>query len=135
MIDVVDHVAGGRGHYLGVHPDVSAWSAVCSGGVAAGVEGPSAAAGVPIIGGEARVVLGVNDGVFAAGEWNAAEGIAVAKPAVEEHQRDDDALDGGRDNDFYVEPNQSGRPILFRASASCGRSRKTRPHYWTNLRV
>jgi hypothetical protein len=35
------------------------------------------------------VVIGVDDGVFAAGEGDAAEGIAVAKSAVEQDDQDE----------------------------------------------
>ncbi|MHC4498898.1 MAG: hypothetical protein ACYS21_07270 [Planctomycetota bacterium] len=54
-----------------------------------GVKGSAAPLGVPLVWAESVVVIGVNDGVFAAGEGDAAEGIAVAKSAVEQDDKDE----------------------------------------------
>ena len=57
---------------------------------------------VPFMFRQMPVIVGVNDGIFALRQRYAAEGIAVANAAIEEHGQCNDALKPSRnsDNDF-----------------------------------
>ena len=71
-----------------MHPNVYSLSVFASSGVSAGVISVLATDGIPFVFGESVVIVGVDDGVFALGERDAAEGVAVANAAIYEGQPD-----------------------------------------------
>ena len=65
-----------------------------------GVVGAVAGAGVPFVFADSLVVVGVDDGVFASGEGDSAENVAVAELSVQEYGQHGQIIQPGRYPDF-----------------------------------
>jgi len=86
MIDVVNDAACGDFYYTAVH--VNRARVFYGGGVALGVKCVTVLSDVPIVFAEHFVIFGVNDGKLALCQGYAAESIAIAEAAPDEHSKD-----------------------------------------------
>jgi len=84
VVYVVAEQVRGDVYDLAVHPDSLSFCAVLCAYPASGVGACGAFCEVPFVFCESVVVVGVDDGVFFAGEGYSAEGVAVAEAAVED---------------------------------------------------
>ena len=75
-----------------------------------GIKGVFALNRVPFVFAQAFVVFGVDDGVFALSEWDAAEGVAEADAAIQNCQPNERLYEPVRD--VEVNPNGSLREKL-----------------------
>jgi hypothetical protein len=87
MINVVYHEVAGQADYFTVHPDISSVSPGAGG--SDGIKRVAYLVGVPFVLVQTLEILRIDDGVFALGEGDSAERIAVAAPAVKQHQGDE----------------------------------------------
>ncbi len=86
LVDVIDEHAGRRRQHLAVHRDALRPPVAQTRG-AGGVIRPRPLADVPVVAGQARIVIRINDGVAALGQRDPAEGVAVADPTPQQRQR------------------------------------------------
>jgi len=80
VIDVIYYEMVRRIDYFTVHPDISSVSPGAGG--ADGIKRIASCCDVPFVPVQSLEILGIDDGVFALGQWYPAERIAVAGPAV-----------------------------------------------------
>lgn len=86
LVDVIDEHAGRRRQHLAVHRD-GLRPPVAQAGGAGGVIRPRPLADVPVVAGQTRIVVGIDDGVAAFGQRDPAEGVAVADATPQQRQR------------------------------------------------
>lgn len=86
LVDVIDEHAEGRRQHLAVHRD-RLRPPVAQAGGAGGVIRPRPLADVPVVPGQTRVVVGIDDSVATLGQGDPAEGVAVADPTPQQRQR------------------------------------------------
>ena len=67
-----------------------------------GVETSVHFCGIPFVFGEPPVIIGINDGIFALGEGDSAEGVAVADVAISKYGENHYAFDTYRDGNDDV---------------------------------
>jgi hypothetical protein len=100
VVDVIDDESRGHGQDVTMHGAVTGL-AIRGADTAGGVEGSAAVPDVPFVLGETFMVGGIDDGVLALGQGDAAEGVAVTESPIDQRQSDADAGEPKRDGYGY----------------------------------
>ena len=87
-IYVVNHQTIRNLYYAAVHIDGRNAAFSSDPGIAFGIEGVAVFGDVPFVGDKLIVIFRVNNGKFALGKGYAAEGVAIAEPAIEKDRCD-----------------------------------------------